>query len=183
MALVDPVEINAGQYYLRSLRADERLDDRPAVLEAFQDAEMLRWVTNFVVDDLTQAGDYVALRTAQWARDERCSWAVAEPTTGDLLGEVGLMHLDLTAGTAEASCWTHPKARGRGVAADALGAALRYGFGALGLREVVYGHAEGNVASRRVAEKCGFVRLDRTITERVRGEDRTMLLWSIVNKL
>jgi hypothetical protein len=29
---LDPVEINAGQWYLRGLRADSRTDDRPALV-------------------------------------------------------------------------------------------------------------------------------------------------------
>ena len=28
-----PVEINAGQWYLRGLRADDRIDDRPALAD------------------------------------------------------------------------------------------------------------------------------------------------------
>jgi hypothetical protein len=28
---LEPVEINAGQWYLRGLRADSRVDDRPAL--------------------------------------------------------------------------------------------------------------------------------------------------------
>ena len=50
--------------------------------------------------------------------------------------------------------------RGRGVAAAALGAALRFGSAALDLRQVDYVHATGNLPSQRVAEKCGFTRQD-----------------------
>jgi hypothetical protein len=70
---VDPVEINAGQWYLRALRADSRVDDRPALA------------------DLGVAEpDYVADCAAQWSADTRYSWAVCEPTTGELLAEVTL---------------------------------------------------------------------------------------------
>lgn len=72
-AEVEPVEVNAGAWYLRALRADERVDDRPALADGG-------------IDD---AG-YVARRTAQWLSDEHYSWAVCEPTTGELLAEVGL---------------------------------------------------------------------------------------------
>jgi hypothetical protein len=70
---VDPVEINAGQWYLRGLRADERIDDRPALAE-------------LGIDD----PDYVARTDADWSTDARYSWAVCEPTTGELLAEVSL---------------------------------------------------------------------------------------------
>jgi hypothetical protein len=70
---VEPVEINAGAWYLRALRADERLDDRPALVELGE----------------TDAG-YIARRAAQWESDTAYSWAVCEPTTGELLAEIVL---------------------------------------------------------------------------------------------
>jgi RimJ/RimL family protein N-acetyltransferase len=153
---VEPVEINLGLYYLRALRADNRVDDRRAVLEGFADPDTRQWVPGYRIDTLSDAGAYIMRRTREWIRDERCSWAVADPFTGELLGEVGLKDLDLTEGTAEAACWTHPAGRGRGAASKALAAALRFGFGALGLERVLYKHFQSNNASARVAEKCGF---------------------------
>ena len=70
---MDPVEINAGQWYLRGLRADGRIDDRPALAD-------------LGVSD----PEYVARSDAQWAADARYSWAVCETTTGELLAEVTL---------------------------------------------------------------------------------------------
>jgi RimJ/RimL family protein N-acetyltransferase len=158
---MEPVEINLGLYYLRALRADEHIDDRRAVVESFADPDTRQWVPGYRIDDLVEAGRYIAWRTREWARDERYSWAVADPTTGELLGEVGLKDLDLDAGTAEASCWTHPAGRGRGTASRALAAVLRFGFGAIGLETVVYKHFASNVASARVARKCGFHATDQ----------------------
>ncbi|HEU5475793.1 MAG TPA: GNAT family N-acetyltransferase [Actinophytocola sp.] len=175
---MEPVEINLGLYYLRALRADDRVDDRAAVVEGFADPETRRWVPGIQIDDLAGAGVYIARRAKEWTAGERCSWAVADPTTGELLGEVGLKDLDLAAGTAEASCWTHPAGRGRGTASHALGAALRFGFGALGLERVLYRHFESNLASARVAEKCGFERTEQ-VEQAVRGdgaEERMVVL-------
>jgi hypothetical protein len=70
---VEPVEINAGAWYLRALRADDRIDDRPALAEMGE----------------ADAG-YVAKRALQWESDQTYSWAVCEPTTGELLAEVTL---------------------------------------------------------------------------------------------
>ncbi|MGY4710225.1 hypothetical protein ACXDF8_11820 [Mycolicibacterium sp. CBM1] len=70
---MDPVEINAGSWYLRALRADDRIDDRPALA------------------DLGEADpDYVTKTLTGWQHDIAYSWAVCEPTTGELLGEVVL---------------------------------------------------------------------------------------------
>ncbi|MFZ0903134.1 MAG: hypothetical protein WAN71_04490 [Mycobacterium sp.] len=70
---MQPVEINAGQWYLRALRADSRIDDRPALAELG------------VTDP-----DHVARCAALWSADTSYSWAVCEVTTGELLAEVTL---------------------------------------------------------------------------------------------
>lgn len=152
---MEPVEINAGRYYLRQLRADDRIDDRPTILDAFTDPISRRWISHRIVD-LDGAGDYVAMRARQWADDERCSWAVADQNTGELLGEVGLKDLDLMGASAAAACWAVPRHRNRGVVSEGLAAAIRFGAGALGLTRVDYLFQDGNESSRRVAEKCGF---------------------------
>jgi RimJ/RimL family protein N-acetyltransferase len=157
---MEPVEINAGTYYLRQLRADDRIDDRPALVDAFADPELRRWVTRWRIEDLAAATDYVARRAQEWACDERCSWAVAEPSSGALIGEVDLIRLAVDWRLAEAGCWVAAQWRGKGVAAAALGAALRFASSALDLRQVDYVHATGNLPSQRVAEKCGFTQQD-----------------------
>ncbi|HEX5121547.1 MAG TPA: GNAT family N-acetyltransferase [Pseudonocardiaceae bacterium] len=153
---MEPVEINAGAYYLRQLRADDRVDDRPSLLDAFADVGLRRWVTRWRISSVAEATEYVASRADEWTSGERCSWAVALPATGGLLGEVDLIRLSPDWRVAEAGCWVAPEWRGRGVAVAALGAALRFGAGALSVREVDYLHAPDNQASYRVAQKCGF---------------------------
>lgn len=70
---MEPVEINAGAWYLRALRDDDLIDDRAALA------------------DLGETDpDYVTRREAQWASDTCYTWAVCEPTTGELLAEVVL---------------------------------------------------------------------------------------------
>lgn len=175
---VEPVEINAGEYYLRQLRADAAIDDRAALVAAFADPETARWVRTRI-PDLDTAGEYVHLRADQWKTDTRYSWAVAEQTTGALLAEIDLKDVQQDHGTAEAGCWTHPDHRGRGIATEALRAVLRFGFGGLGLHHVSYRHSAGNSASQRVAEKCGF-RYEGRLREAALVDDNRedLLIWS-----
>ena len=70
---MQPVEINAGQWYLRALRADRMLDDRHALT------------------DLGETDpDHVERTALGWQQDVRYAWAVCEPTTGEMLAEVWL---------------------------------------------------------------------------------------------
>ncbi|WP_447009454.1 GNAT family N-acetyltransferase [Saccharothrix hoggarensis] len=133
---MEAVEINAGEFYLRQLRADDRIDDRVALVAGGRCA------------DLAAAGDHVAARAAQWRDDECCSWAVCDQLTGTAVGEVAL------SAAGELTCWTTPDLRGRGIATHAAQAVLRFGFGFLDLPRVTARPPDG--AARRVAEKCGF---------------------------
>jgi hypothetical protein len=76
---VQPVEINAGAWYLRALRQDDLIDDRPALAALGE----------------TDPG-YVTRCSALWAHDTGYTWAVCEPTTGEMLAEVAV---DPAAGT------------------------------------------------------------------------------------
>ncbi len=108
---MEPVEVNAGRWYLRALRSDERVDDRPALADGG-------------IDD----PGYIARRSAQWLDDTHYSWAVCEPTTGELLAEVGLT--PGPDGTAILAGWARP---GHDDAlADAGTTIRRFAEGALG---------------------------------------------------
>ena len=70
---MEPIEINAGAWYLRVPRADERVDDSPARA------------------DLGETDpDYLPRVAVGWADDTGYTWAVCEPLTGELLAEVTL---------------------------------------------------------------------------------------------
>ncbi|NUS42234.1 MAG: hypothetical protein HOQ24_00835 [Mycobacteriaceae bacterium] len=86
---MEPVEINAGRWYLRALRSDERVDDRPALADG----------------GITDP-DYIARRSAGWADETALSWAVCEPTTGELLAEIVL--IPGPDGTAALTGWSRP---------------------------------------------------------------------------
>ena len=107
---MDPVEINAGSWYLRGLRADDRVDDRPALA------------------DLGETDpDYVAAAETGWVSDRRYTWAVCEPSSGELLAEV-----TLDPNTARLESRARP---GHGhAAAICADTVRRYASQALGLR-------------------------------------------------
>ena len=155
---MEPVEINAGSYYLRQLRADDRIDDRPALLAALPES----------VRTTADATAYIEARDAGWRDGDHYTWGVAEPTTGALIGEV---RLDLgSAETAELTAWTHPDTRRQGVAATAVGTVIRFGFGALGLTRIDATCGADDAAAAALAERCGF--------SRDGGDDPGTLRWT-----
>jgi RimJ/RimL family protein N-acetyltransferase len=115
---MDLIEINAGTVYLRQLRADDLLDDR-GTLRA-----------NGVGDP----DAHIARCAADWQADTAYRWAIADPPTGALLGEVGLV--DVHDGTARAVCWLVAGQRDSGIDSVVLDSVTRFGLGALDLRRI-----------------------------------------------
>lgn len=68
-----------------------------------------------------------------------------------------LLNVARERGEGEIGYWVAPEARGRGLAARAVGLLADWAFATLGLRRLELVTYEGNAPSRRVAERCGFV--------------------------
>lgn len=71
---MEAVEINAGAWYLRALRNDDRLSDVPAL----------------TLLDVADPVDYVRVTDAAWADESALTWAICVPTTGELAALVGV---------------------------------------------------------------------------------------------
>ncbi|MGW8490570.1 GNAT family N-acetyltransferase [Streptomyces sp. NPDC055886] len=131
----------------------------PAVITAYGDPAMRRWLA-VQVSGPDGAADWLEEQRTGWAAGTRFAFAVTERGQEDeLLGNVVLKQLDLVNGCAEMGYWTTAPARGRGVASRALAALTDWAFTTFaeqGLTRLELLHQLDNVASCRVAEKCGY---------------------------
>lgn len=158
--------IEAGWLVLRPFT----VDDVEWVYEVSQDAALQQYVqipSPYLMEHARYFVEHIALELG--ARGERAEFVVEDAQTGERLARVGLgMRGD---GTAEVGYWTAPAARGRGVAPAAVQAICRWAFAERGLELVEWRAEIGNDASRRVAEKAGFV-LEGSLRKRLvhRGE-------------
>ncbi len=94
-------------------------------------------------------------------------WAIEEKSSGRVIGEVGIMEArrDIEPsfeGTPEVGWALTPPAHGKGYAAEALGAALRWADTALRTPRTVCIISPENAPSIRLAAKFGFRELART---------------------
>ncbi|MGZ4491866.1 MAG: GNAT family N-acetyltransferase [Nocardioidaceae bacterium] len=143
-----------------------RDDDAARVMEACNDEQAQYWFHRLPSPyTLEDARAYLEGRIEQRASGAGISWAVTCPGSDDLVANISLF--DVKPGReAEIGYWTHPAARGRGVATEACRLVLRHAFvpeedGGLGLQRVRIYAAESNTASRRVIEKAGFTEVGR----------------------
>ncbi|GAA3633677.1 RimJ/RimL family protein N-acetyltransferase [Lentzea atacamensis] len=176
---MEPVEINAGEYYLRAFRNDDRVNDVPALVETYADEETRRYMHRLTMEDVTAAELFIVLMNNGWPKDYRWSWAVCDAVTADVAAGIVLHSIDRKFGSAEVTCWAHPAHRGKGVVPTALNAVLGWAFGAADMHRIVYKHSVSNLASQRVAEKCGFTLEGRLRDESIVDDQRVdELLWS-----
>jgi RimJ/RimL family protein N-acetyltransferase len=170
---LDAPRIAGTKVVLRAFRDG----DVARMVEACEDARTRYWLTQlpapFTEDD---AREFIESRVEQRARGEGVTWAVADPDTDELLGDLSLF--DRWRGEAELGYWSHPAARGRGVMTEAAGLAVRHALvpvedGGLGLRRLKVSAAEGNTASLRVIEANGFTHVGRYRRRIPVGPDRT----------
>ncbi len=89
----------------------------------------------------------------EWATGSRLSLAIRRRATGEAVGAVELRP---TGDTAEVSYLVAPELRGQALAPRALDALLEWARRDLSLRRALLNCHVENVASQRVAAKCGF---------------------------
>lgn len=126
--------------------------DLPTIVEQCQDPDMQRFTTVPVPYDPEQAPRFLEHVRAGWADGSVASWAIE--VDGRFAGTVDVRFGE---GWGSIGYGLHPWARGRGVMTTAVGLALGWGFTEGGLVGVRWEAFVGNEASRRVAQKCGFL--------------------------
>jgi len=94
----------------------------------------------------------------QWQEGTRYSLAIRRRSDGEAIGSVELRPVG---SQADVSFMVAAELRGRGLAPRALQAMLAWGARELGLRRASLTCHVDNTASRRVAEKCGFILVGR----------------------
>jgi RimJ/RimL family protein N-acetyltransferase len=93
-------------------------------------------------------------------RDEgtNAGFAIVDAGTGDFLGFMALVKLDLETQEAEAGYIVASRARGRGVATRALRLLTDWAFAELPLERIELFIGADNPASELVAQRCGYTR-------------------------
>ena len=137
---------------LRPFRSDDAAD----VAESCRDKDIPRFT--LMPEGLTEDGarEWIARREAAWAHG-LCSFALTVQPGERCVGQVGV-GLDGALRRAETFYWVDRRWRGRGLAVEALDLVTRWAFAEHGaVRAHLVTHPD-NLASQRVAQRCGYRR-------------------------
>ncbi len=122
-----------------------------------RDEEIFQWTTE--KRGLTIAETETAIRQVNAGREAVC-FAIADPATGGLLGNIALTFDPDQINTAEIMYWLAADARGRGIATRAVILLSDWAFQSLGLDRIILKTLRGNLRSQRVAERAGFRQME-----------------------
>jgi len=132
--------------------------DIPAIVAAFRDEAMRRWLVS-PVNDEDEARAVLTRQEADWAHNTCLSWAIDKEGTvvGHFAVKAASPPETLATGVGY---WTVAEARGQGIASRCLQTATEWLFGGQNIMpadEIELLHTVGNEGSCRVAQKCGYV--------------------------
>ena len=169
-----PPVIEAGPIVLRPFAED----DIGWVCEVSQDPAVQRNLSEVFAPYRREHAEFFVrqMTLAAWDEGRRAEFLVASAADGARLGRVGLDLRPYEPGAAEIGYWTDPRARGRGVATAAVRALCRWAFTAPDLALIEWRCEVGNLASRRVAEKAGFL-IEATLRRRLLHRGHRVDAW------
>jgi RimJ/RimL family protein N-acetyltransferase len=170
MSRIAPPTLRDGDVGVRALVET----DVHAIVRACRDPEIPRWTRvphPYTPEDARQ---FIAVAATEARAGEGVALAVTHG--GDrLVGTIGLMGIDRSAGQAEIGYWLAREARGRGAATRAVRLVAEWAARELRLSRLEILAQTANEASVRVAERAGFAptgelrRLERMPPERRDG--------------
>jgi ribosomal-protein-alanine N-acetyltransferase len=107
------------------------------------------------VDDASLLIDVIVDFTA---KNERINWAITEKGNNKLIGFIGYPNFKHESLRAEIGYMLHPNFVGKGIAHEALKAAIDYGFNVINLHSIEAIIRTDNKASVKLIEKAGFIK-------------------------
>ncbi len=121
------------------------------------------------------ARHWVQATQENYAQQTGYAFAIELRATGEFIGGIGLTP-ERRFDRAEAGYWLGQPYWGRGLASEALGALLRFGFEELRLNKIYATHIASNFASGRVMLKNGMVK-EGELVQHTRRDGQYYDLW------
>lgn len=148
---MDPVTLTSERLLLRSVGPH----DTDAVYDACQDPDIQRWTTIPSPYLREHAAGFTEQMVPDgWADSSTFTFGVFLPTSGDLVGMIGITMRSL--GVGEIGFWATKEHRGNGYTTEAAVTTSRWVFTDTTIDRVEWRAEVGNTGSRAVAERAGF---------------------------
>jgi ribosomal-protein-alanine N-acetyltransferase len=131
--------------------------DTPDMLRLMGDPRVTRFLGRAPFTTTEEAAGRVQMFENEFKERKGLGWGITLRTDGQFIGICRYTRIDAYHSRAEIGYLLRPEWWGQGVMAEAVGAALRFGFERVGLHSVEATIDPDNRQSRRLLEKVGFV--------------------------
>jgi RimJ/RimL family protein N-acetyltransferase len=152
------------------------VDDVPALHEAVRESqeELGPWMA-WARGDYTLEACETNIRQAiaRFITRQDLRYHIIDRVSGELLGSSGLHRINWQVPRFEIGYWVRTSRAGRGFVSESVRALTRLAFDGLGAKRVEIRCDDLNLASARVAERCGF-ELDAILLNWQRGPDGSL---------
>jgi RimJ/RimL family protein N-acetyltransferase len=132
--------------------------DADGLYAVFSDAETMRYWSSTPVRDIEQVRERIRLVRDWFAAREGLQWAIALHGDDRCIGTATLFNISILNQRAEFGCSLARMLWGQGLAREAVGLMLRFGFDTLGLERIEADIDPRNGQSIGLAERLGFQR-------------------------
>ena len=151
-----PEVLETERLVLRAAHTGQGAALHEAMVESF--AQLRPWMPRAkVMQTPEQSEAYARESQAKWLARETLDFGWYARGDGRLVGRGGLHSIDWTLPRFEIGYWVRTPLAGQGYATEAAIALTEFARDRLGARRVIITSDTRNAASRRVAEKSGFV--------------------------
>jgi len=131
------------------------LDDIDDMYEYAKDASLTKFLTWSPHPDKAHTFEYVSYLQSRYQSGDFFDWAIV--LDNKMIGTCGFTRFDFQNNIGEIGYVVNPDYHGRGIATEAVGEVIRFGFEKLALNRIECRFMIQNNASRRVMEKNGMI--------------------------
>lgn len=145
-------ELETERLVLRKLRASDSED----MFEYAKREDSTRYLTWSAHPSERYTRGYIEYVEKHYAIGNFFDWAIVDKASGKMIGTCGFTRLDAQNDAGEIGYVLNPDFWGLGLATEAAGRVVAFGFDKLSLNRIEARFMNGNNASRRVMEKIGM---------------------------
>lgn len=138
------------------LRPWAESDAEAAFAGWMNDPEVTKYLTWTPHGDIAVTRALLRVWEEESKRPDIYHWAMVLRETGELIGDISIMHTDAYQESGEVGYCIGKAWWGRGLMTEAFREVLRYCFEEVGFYRISGSHAARNIGSGRVMEKCGL---------------------------
>ncbi len=131
--------------------------DARQVFQLVQDPQVTKYMSFESPSKVEHTKAHLSQRRVRCKKGESLELVIVLQSTGKVIGSVGIMDISLKDHKAEMGYWLGREYWGNGYMPEAVTALAGFGCKNLGIEKLTIRVFDGNIASQRVAEKCGFV--------------------------